>query len=124
MYIFLISIFIQLGCIKLIYKISLIYAVVLFELPDQKSIKHATKGGTNIFSIVCICDQINAVLGSMRFFFQKHKVLLTPFFCTLLLTSGRPSTGECSQDIGSKKSGPTKNRKPEVALSINVGVFR
>uniref|UniRef100_A0A671T6Y0 Ubiquitin carboxyl-terminal hydrolase 40-like n=1 Tax=Sinocyclocheilus anshuiensis TaxID=1608454 RepID=A0A671T6Y0_9TELE len=35
-----------------------------------------------------------------------------------------PATGECSQDIGSKKSGPTKNRKPEVALSINVGVFR
>uniref|UniRef100_A0A8C2K4G4 Ubiquitin specific peptidase 40 n=1 Tax=Cyprinus carpio TaxID=7962 RepID=A0A8C2K4G4_CYPCA len=34
------------------------------------------------------------------------------------------ATGECSQDIGSKKSGPTKNRKPEVALSINVGVFR
>ncbi|KTF71583.1 hypothetical protein cypCar_00044112 [Cyprinus carpio] len=34
------------------------------------------------------------------------------------------ATGECSQDTGSKKSGPTKNRKPEVALSINVGVFR
>uniref|UniRef100_A0A672SSW6 USP domain-containing protein n=1 Tax=Sinocyclocheilus grahami TaxID=75366 RepID=A0A672SSW6_SINGR len=31
---------------------------------------------------------------------------------------------KCSQDIGSKKSGPTKNRKPEVALSISVGVFR
>ncbi|XP_016373980.1 ubiquitin carboxyl-terminal hydrolase 40-like [Sinocyclocheilus rhinocerous] len=39
-------------------------------------------------------------------------------------TRVRPATGECSQDIGSKKSGPTKNRKPEVALSINVGVFR
>ncbi|KAF4111915.1 ubiquitin carboxyl-terminal hydrolase 40 [Onychostoma macrolepis] len=41
-------------------------------------------------------------------------------------TRGRPDTGECSQDIGSKKLGPTKNgkRKPEVALSINVGVFR
>uniref|UniRef100_A0A673H1M7 USP domain-containing protein n=1 Tax=Sinocyclocheilus rhinocerous TaxID=307959 RepID=A0A673H1M7_9TELE len=39
-------------------------------------------------------------------------------------TRGRPATGDYSQDIGSKKSGPTKNRKPEVALSINVGVFR
>uniref|UniRef100_A0A673H2I6 USP domain-containing protein n=1 Tax=Sinocyclocheilus rhinocerous TaxID=307959 RepID=A0A673H2I6_9TELE len=39
-------------------------------------------------------------------------------------TMGRPATGDYSQDIGSKKSGPTKNRKPEVALSINVGVFR
>lgn len=28
------------------------------------------------------------------------------------------------EDTGPKKSGPTKNRKPEVALSINVGVFR
>ncbi|XP_048056384.1 LOW QUALITY PROTEIN: ubiquitin carboxyl-terminal hydrolase 40 [Megalobrama amblycephala] len=41
-----------------------------------------------------------------------------------LNTRGRTATGECSQDSGSKKSGSTKNRKPEVALSINVGVFR
>ncbi|XP_067315155.1 ubiquitin carboxyl-terminal hydrolase 40 [Pseudorasbora parva] len=39
-------------------------------------------------------------------------------------TRGHIATGECSQDSGSKKSGSTKNRKPEVALSINVGVFR
>ncbi|CAM4621152.1 unnamed protein product [Leuciscus chuanchicus] len=39
-------------------------------------------------------------------------------------TRGRTASGECSQDSGSKKSGSTKNRKPEVALSINVGVFR
>uniref|UniRef100_A0A671K8T2 Ubiquitin carboxyl-terminal hydrolase 40-like n=1 Tax=Sinocyclocheilus anshuiensis TaxID=1608454 RepID=A0A671K8T2_9TELE len=39
-------------------------------------------------------------------------------------TRGRPATGDYSQDIGSKNSGPTKNRKPEVALSISVGVFR
>ncbi|XP_052415178.1 ubiquitin carboxyl-terminal hydrolase 40 isoform X1 [Carassius gibelio] len=39
-------------------------------------------------------------------------------------TRGHLATGDYSKDIGSKKSGPTKNRKPEVALSINVGVFR
>jgi len=42
----------------------------------------------------------------------------------MLSTRGRTASGECSQDSGSKKSGSAKNRKPEVALSINVGVFR
>ncbi len=54
MYIFLISIFIQLGCIKLIYTISLIYAVVLFELPDQKKVSNMPQNVAQIFSALCV----------------------------------------------------------------------
>lgn len=39
-------------------------------------------------------------------------------------TRGSTATGESSLDTGSKKTGSAKNRKPEVALSINVGMFR
>lgn len=43
-------------------------------------------------------------------------------FLTLLLVRGQ-SAG--SDGVGpQKKTGPTKSRKPEVALSINVGEFR
>ncbi|XP_051987038.1 ubiquitin carboxyl-terminal hydrolase 40 [Xyrauchen texanus] len=38
-------------------------------------------------------------------------------------TRGHYASGESAQDTG-LKTGPTKNRKPEMALSINVGVFR
>lgn len=39
-------------------------------------------------------------------------------------TGGNAASGDCAQNTGPKKSGSTKNRKPEVALSINVGEFR
>ncbi|KAA0713389.1 Ubiquitin carboxyl-terminal hydrolase 40 [Triplophysa tibetana] len=39
-------------------------------------------------------------------------------------TRENAGSGDCTQNTGPKKSGTTKNRKPEVALSINVGLFR